>query len=127
MNTIDIDQLAPAAATARPSIRQIAGNAVVSVEGDTETSVSLIAYHDKAAAAYRALLMRMTVRTDPATGLPSPVTSVGGTAAPRVVLFSVPGEWSMERLEALYAQAFEAVEARMAGGDERVAALLAAA
>jgi hypothetical protein len=126
MQTISIKQLAPAAAAARPSIRQIAGNAVVSVEGDTETSVSLTAYYDKAAGAYRAVLMRMATRTNPATGATSIVNAVGGTV-PRVVLFSFPGEWSMERLEALYAQAFEAVEARVAAGDERVAALLAAA
>jgi hypothetical protein len=126
MNTIDIAQLAPASAKASPPIRQIAGSAVAAAEGDTETTVSLTAYYDKGAKAYRAFLMRMATRTNPATGATSIVNAIGG-GAPRVVLFSFPGDWSKERLEALYAQAFESVEARVAAGDELVVALLAAA
>lgn len=125
MNTIDIRQLAPAAAATRLPIRQVSGSVVASVEGDTETTVSLTAYFDKAAGAYRAFLMRMATRKNPKTGAVSIVNAAGG-GAPRLVLFSIPGEWSQERLEALYAQAFESASARAAAGDERVGALLAA-
>jgi hypothetical protein len=126
MNTIDINLLAPAQAKASPLIRQVACSVVAAAEGDTETSVSLTVYYDKAAAAYRAFLMRMAARTNPATGAVSIVNAVGG-GAPRLVLFSFPGEWSPERLEGLYVQAFETVKVRAAAGDERVGALLAAA
>lgn len=125
MNIIDIDQLAPAAAKTKARIRQISASTVATTLGDTETTVSLTAYFDKGAKAYRAFLMRMATWKSPETGAVSIVNGVGGVA-PRVVLFSFPGEWSEERLEVLYVQAFETMSARASAGDERVGALLAA-
>jgi len=124
MKTIDLNQLAPSAATTQPNARQVSATTVASVVGDTDTTASLFVYFEKDAGAYRGVLSRLAVRKIPATGRVFLANAEGGSA-PNLVLFSIPGEWSVERLEALYGQAFETVSARVRAGDERVGALLA--
>lgn len=124
MKTIDLSLLSPSVATTQPKVRQVSASAVASTVGDTETTVSLFTYFEKGAGAYRGVLSRMATRKNPATGGVSLVNAQGG-GAPRLVLFSIPGVWSQERLEALYVQAFESMSSRAAAGDERVGALLA--
>lgn len=124
MKTIDLSLLAPSVTLTNLGARQVSASTVVPAVGDTETSVSLFVYFEKGAKAYRGVLSRMVTRKDPSTGRKSLVEAEDG-AAPRLVLFSIPGEWSVERLEALYGQAFETLSARAVAGDERVGALLA--
>lgn len=124
MKTIDLSLLAPSVAATRPLARQVSASTVASIVGDTETTVSLFVYFEKGAGAYRGVLSRLATRKRPTTGGVS-LVNAEGSGAPRLVLFSFPGEWSLERLEALYGQAFETMSARAAAGDERVGALLA--
>jgi hypothetical protein len=123
MSTFDTAQLAPAAAASNPRLRQKLARVTVATGGDTEATVELAAHFDKPSAGYRAYLVRTVRKTNPATGAVSLVND-RRRGATCVVLNTVRAEWAEERLDALYAQAFESMVARLAAGDEKVAAIL---
>lgn len=121
MQTIDTTRLAPAAATTLALPRKRARVDLPTVNG-REVIIGLSVSYEESTRAYHGFLTRTVHEID---GDQTTLITAGQHGTQRATLLAVTGEHSQAQLDALYAQAYQAVTDRLAAGDEKVTAILA--
>lgn len=119
--TIDISQLGPEHATLNPRVRTLSATLTLPAEDGQQVTARLTVFHDRSERlrrTYKAVLTRQVHQVTQDGQLPVAVHVRGGDL---LDLFSEDGmEWDEDRLNALYAKAFEKVSTAVAAHDGRV-------